>query len=124
MHMRKICFSKEAKIAIISLLLYVLNKFYLHQIIEDIWLKSYFNDIMGGIVFGSALRIVFRYWFKREITLLPYIMLILFAGIYWEYIAPLYLKYSVCDVVDIVAYLCGGFILQIVLKVWGYCNEV
>lgn len=124
MYMKKICFSQEAKIAIVSLLLYALNKFFLYRIIENAWFKNYFNDIMGGIVFGSALCIAFRYWFKREITLLPYIIIILFAGIYWEYIAPLYLKYSVSDVVDMVAYLGGGFILQIVLKVWGYHNEM
>ena len=35
-------------------------------------------------------------------------LLFLLAGSYWEFAAPLYIKGSVCDVGDIVAYFSGG----------------
>lgn len=122
--MKKIWLNKESKIIAISLIIYALNKAYMRRIIKSIFLKNYFNDALGGIVLGAVLRIAFRYWFRREIPFSIYIWIILFAGIYWEYVAPLYLNYLVSDVFDIAAYLSGGFILQLVFKIWRSKDEV
>lgn len=101
---------------LIALCLYGINKYYFRDITHSIFFKDYFNDVMCGIVFGAIVCLAFNYWFDREILFREYSILIIFAGIYWEYIAPLYLKYSVSDVWDIAAYLMGGIILQLTLR--------
>lgn len=72
------------------------------------FMRCYFNDIMGGIVFGIIIRTASRFWLKREVRIWLYMLLFLLAGSYWEFAAPLYIKRSVCDVGDIVAYFSGG----------------
>lgn len=72
------------------------------------FMQCYFNDIMGGIVFGITICTASRFWLKQEITIPLYMLLLLLAGSYWEFVAPLYVKGSVRDMRDIVAYFCGG----------------
>ena len=80
------------------------------------FMQCYFNDIMGGIVFGIIIRTASRFWLKKEITILLYMALLLLAGSYWEFVAPLYIKSSVCDMGDIVAYFSGGIGLLLAMK--------
>lgn len=82
-------------------------------------MRCYFNDVMGGIVFGIMIRIANRFWFKREITFWLYELLFVIAGIYWECIAPLYIEYSVGDAGDIAAYFGGGLCLLLILEILG-----
>lgn len=82
-------------------------------------MRCYFNDIMGGVVFGIIIRVANRFWFKREIRGWLYALLFIIAGIYWECIAPLYITYSVGDVGDIAAYFGGGLIFLLLWKMLG-----
>lgn len=93
-----------------------MNKYCLRRILAVPFMRNYFNDIMGGIVFGVVVRAAGRFWFKKEIRSSLYMLLILTAGIYWEYAAPLYVPGAVSDVGDIAAYLSGGICLLLLLK--------
>ena len=56
---------------------------------------------------------------KREYSLrsLPGILvLMLLAGIFWEFVTPLFRKAAVTDYADIVAYLAGGIAYWIMMK--------
>lgn len=114
--MKKSEIGREFCIAVIALCLYGINKYYFRDITNSVFFKGYFNDIMCGIVFGVMVRVAFCYWFRKKILFWEYSILFVLAGIYWEYIAPLYLEYSVSDIWDIVAYLVGGVVSQLIIK--------
>ena len=110
---------KEQSLLMAALGLYLMNKYCLYKFLTNNFMRCYFNDVMGGIVFGITIRIANRFWFKREITVWLYGLLFVVAGIYWEFIAPLYIEYSVGDVNDIAAYSGGGLGLLLLLKILG-----
>ena len=107
---------EERWILIVSLCLYGINKCCRSGIWKITFMQCYFNDIIAGAVFGIVIHITTRFWLKREISVVPYLLLILLAGSYWEFVAPLYLKHSISDMGDIVAYLSGGICLLLLLK--------
>ena len=99
---------KECWILFAALCLYMGNKYYRNRFQVSEFMQCYFNDLMGGIVFGIIICTASRFWLKREVTIWLYMLLLLLAGSYWEFVAPLYIKSAVCDVGDIVAYFSGG----------------
>lgn len=106
--MCKLISKKESTIFIVATFLYLLNKFWMSRYVAVPFMQSYFNDVMGGCVFGILLRVNNRFWFRKEILFRTYFLLSLAASCYWEYVAPLYLSSSVQDVWDIFAYMGGA----------------
>lgn len=75
------------------------------------FLRCYFNDIVGSVTFMSLANIVLSLLSIGEIKKLIYIeALLLAAGLFWEYAAPLFRSDTVSDPLDIAAYLLGGTI--------------
>ncbi len=114
--MRRYINRKECGILFAALCLYIVNKYWRSRFQTHPFIQCYFNDIMGGIVFGIIIRTASRFWLKREITLTLYMLLFLLAGTYWEFVTPLYIKSSVCDIGDIAAYFSGGIGLLLAIR--------
>lgn len=100
----------------VAMCLYVINKFWLSHRNYFPFLNSYLNDFIGGYVFATILVMSYRFYLKREIQVQVYFLIIILASLYWEYIAPLYLPYSVKDAKDIIAYLAGGVVFLVFIK--------
>ena len=74
-------------------------------------MKCYFNDILAGITLNAMMSSTTKYNARWGLCLT------LAAGIFWEYITPLFNSRSVSDPLDIVAYLTGFLILTIINKI-------
>lgn len=107
---------KEMLAFVFAMCVYAINKWGISHRADFPFLSNYLNDFIGGYVFATILTISYRFYLKREIRVRIYFLIIIMASIYWEYIAPLYLPYSVKDVNDIVAYLAGGWVFLIFIK--------
>lgn len=79
-------------------------------------MKCYFNDILAGILLNAIAQIMLT---NKGFKYTPYrgLCLTLVAGIFWEYITPLFNSRSISDPLDIVAYLTGFLILTIINKI-------
>lgn len=108
---RKLLSKAEWVILTVSLCAYGLNKYWLCGKVDSMFMRCYFNDVLGGVVFGIILRANSRFWFKKMLHISVYIILIAAASFYWEWIAPLYIQRSVQDILDVAAYMGGGIAL-------------
>lgn len=79
-------------------------------------MQCYFNDILAGILLNAIAQIMLT---NKGFKYTPYrgLCLTLVAGIFWEYVAPLFNSKSVSDSLDIIAYLTGFLILTIINKI-------
>lgn len=104
-----------------ALLLFVLNE---HIVKPCIWSASpdadftfielvqvgYFNDFLGGLAFLAYTNLLIdlvrsRYRIQRLFIAISYIAA---CGLFWEYVAPLFVPNSVSDPWDVLAYCLGG----------------
>lgn len=107
--------SKKKNLIIVGITvgLYVLNQIIKTKIpIEAIkWFMScYFNDTIGGITFVAYCNLIFGFYNKKLIKLWEIELLMLFCGLFWEYLTPLFRKNTVSDIFDVLAYMVGGLI--------------
>ena len=77
------------------------------------WIHFYFNDLLAGVVFMAYCNLVFLPDDPRGLGIRRGMVLIAAAGVFWEFITPLYLSRSVSDVHDLLAYGIGGLLCQI-----------
>ena len=102
-----------------ALILYILNKFYLRDLLNWSFGKYYLNDVLAGILIVGIVNILSIYGNQRRLLLikLPRILIFTFlCGMFWEYVTPLYIHYSVSDPIDVVAYMFGGFCYWIMVR--------
>lgn len=95
----------------ISLIIYLVNKFWLKQVVSHWFIQCYLNDVMAGVCFSAICQLLICFWIKRQIRDVENILLLYLAGIYWEFITPIYLSWATTDLFDLPAYLLGGFIM-------------
>lgn len=74
-------------------------------------MQCYFNDILAGITLNAMMSLTTKYNAKWGLCLT------IVAGIFWEYISPLFNSKSVSDPLDIIAYITGFIILTIINKI-------
>ena len=104
----------------VSVLIYVINRKFL--IYTDIPVFSYLcqchlNDFLCGGVFISYINLLFRFGNRKPCYSLIFIIPItLVAGIFWEYVAPLFLHSMVSDFWDVAAYLFGSLIYTLLFR--------
>lgn len=80
------------------------------------FMTCYFNDIVGGIAFAAYCNHIFSYYKGMFQKLWKIELLMLSSGFFWEYLTPLFRYDTISDPWDIVAYMFGGFIYWILLK--------
>ncbi len=80
--------------------------------------QCHFNDCLGGIAFLAYVNLLIslvkpEVRFKKLTSMLVFILL---CGLFWEYVAPLFVTGSVSDLLDLVAYIAGAFAYWLVYK--------
>lgn len=78
--------------------------------------QCHLNDFLGGAAFLAYTNLLFDLVrpdmrIRRLATSLVYLF---FCGLFWEYAAPLFIKASTADPLDLVAYLAGAFVYWLV----------
>jgi hypothetical protein len=104
----------------LSLVVYVLNQTILKPNIQITFLHNHLNDVAAGVLLISYINVLSIITKQNRFTLLKlqYILIILtLAGLFWEYITPLYLSKSVADPKDVIAYILGGLIYWLVVRI-------
>lgn len=95
-------------IFIIVFMIYLINQNLLKKT-ENIFFMGYFNDLLAPILLLAFSNFLLSFYGKELKGKNIYIVIII-CSIYWEFITPLYKKNSVCDVLDIIMYMCGASI--------------
>ena len=104
---------KDISLLLVCSILYVVNRIFGKQT-NSFFLHCYFNDLVAGVAFPCCVNIMFFIIKQmRVVKLIPLLVIIIVSGLFWEFVAPLYVPYAVTDVVDLVAY-CSGTIIY-----WG-----
>jgi hypothetical protein len=91
--------------------LYALNQLYLKPQLGGTFIHSYLNDILAGIALIGYSNVLFllagrvEHSFQRLRTMLA---LVMSAGLFWEYVTPLYRTESISDPLDLFAYVLGA----------------
>ena len=118
-----ICRTRDLKIFLITMLIYIVNRFWLkHMITQPIIsyiLKCHFNDFCGGIVFLAYVNMLItgsRYNGAQIRTLPLCLMTGVFISLCWEGLGPLLLSYSTGDWLDALAYLAGCFVYWLICE--------
>lgn len=70
---------------------------------------GYFNDLLAPILLLSFSNLLLSFYGK-DLQGKNVYLVIAICSIYWEFITPLYKTDSVCDILDIVMYMCGASI--------------
>ena len=112
-------------IGIASFLLYLINKHYLRMVFYYPFFRFYFNDVLAGIVILAYSNIVislsnvkFNLYSLKNI-----IVFNLVIGLFWEYVTPLYYSKSTGDPLDVVAYVVGGIVYYLIIKISNKYRE-
>lgn len=113
--------SKKNNIIIIgvTVALYSVNQIIKTEIpIEVIrwFMCCYFNDTIGGITFIAYCNIVFGFYNRELIKLWQIELLLFFAGLFWEYVTPIFRTNTISDIWDVLAYMIGGFAYWLLVR--------
>ena len=103
----------NVRMVILGLLLFGVNEVCLKTIVSWSWIHFYFNDLLAGMVFMAYCNLVFLPDDPRGLGIRRGMVLIAAAGVFWEFITPLYLSRSVTEVNELLAYGIGGLLCQI-----------
>lgn len=108
-------------VGLTSLLLYLLNKYYLRIVLYYPFFRFYFNDVLAGIVILAYSNIVISLS-KVKFNLVSFKNIVIFnllIGLFWEYVTPLYYSKSTGDPLDVVAYVLGGIVYYFIIKIFN-----
>ncbi len=100
----------------LCIIMYGLNEFYFKGIFKNLWMQGYYNDYLAGIILLAAVELVTLLYSSKEVSFIQTVVVMLLAGLYWEFIAPLYILDSVTDPRDLLVYEAGGIICFIINK--------
>ncbi|WP_172369514.1 hypothetical protein [Sporosarcina jiandibaonis] len=98
--------------------MYLLNKFFMRDLLNWSFGNNYLNDVLAGILIVgivNALSIIGNQSRLLLIRLPRILFFLFFCGMFWEYITPLYIFYSISDPYDVAAYMFGGFCYWILI---------
>ena len=103
-----------------AFLLYALNKFYIAVQLNWSFAQNYLNDVLAGLLVVAVVNILALLSNEGRLLLTRLgrvLFFTLLCGVFWEYVTPLYLHYSVSDPFDVAAYMFGGFLNWGIIKV-------
>lgn len=111
---------KDIHIIIISMSIYVVNRLtkdYNNIPYIGYLCKCYLNDFLGGVVFIAYVNVLLaKFNYPKIQRGLHMGLLMLLCGIFWEYVCPLFLSYSVSDFYDVIAYILGGMMYYVFMS--------
>lgn len=122
--------NNNVKLGLIILVIYCFNRFIFKQL--DIpyigyFLKNHFNDFLGGMLFCCYVNALLFYNKKKQITNFFFLFSFMFlVSLSWEFIFPLFLKYSTADWLDVIAYMSGTLLYYFLMNKTNkkYDNEI
>lgn len=79
-------------------------------------LVCHFNDTVGGLLFVSYTNILLN---TRHQMLERWSVILVFclsAGVFWEFVTPIFRKNTTSDVIDVICYAIGGSIYWLLAK--------
>ena len=100
-------------------ILYLVNNYLIKPFYGLPLTGNYFNDILAGIVLLSFSNILLSFYSGKDILIKKFYIMMVFllaAGLFWEYVTPLYKPGAVSDVLDIPAYMTGGIIYYVIVN--------
>lgn len=109
-------------IFIISVLLYLLNRFIFLNINNstlNFFFSCYFDDLLAPLLLFSYINILLSFYNKKIYSLKYLIIFILLVSIVWEYLICFIRPTSVSDPIDILFYVLGTLIYWIIHKKWN-----
>jgi hypothetical protein len=74
---------------------------------------------LAGVVLLSISNILLSFYSGKDLIIRKFYVMMIFllaAGLFWEYVTPLYKPGAVSDVQDIPAYLTGGVVYFVITK--------
>lgn len=95
----------------LCLVSYALSRLLLRHRCHNWFLKNHFSDVLAGILLPAysnaliAMTPLKTRGFVRPCTILT---LVFIAALFWEFVAPLFVRGSTSDPKDIIAYMLGG----------------
>lgn len=104
-------FRLNLTIVVFALLTYQLNNHVLKGTFSSTFISNYFNDMLGGLLIVAFTNMMASTQMEWRLYLKSVRAIIVFsglAGVYWEYVAPLYVEESISDPYDVLAYIAGG----------------
>ncbi len=111
----------KVKIAVIflaSISIALLNRWYISSLLTCppimLFMRWYFNDIVGACAFCAYCDLMSIVFVKTTMKYFRLILLILIAGLFWEYITPLFRMDTTSDYYDLFAYTLGANIYYLV----------
>lgn len=118
---------KNACLIIITLFLYMVNQLIKTEISNEViryFCICYYNDTIGSITFIAYCNLVLKNCGKSLDKLYKIELTLFLAGIFWEYITPIFRSNTTTDILDIIAYMIGGYIYWIIYKIdCNYSNN-
>lgn len=115
----------DGVLLVVCAVLFYLNSYVVQGYLKEAYTNSfvtyvaqcYFNDFLGGLAFMCYTNLLIGL-VKLEMrfkTLKATVIFMLICGIFWEYVAPLFVENSVSDPLDIVAYVSGAVVYWVFL---------
>jgi hypothetical protein len=104
-----------------SLSLYALNNYLLKGLDIpglDVFLVSYFNDVLAGVLILSYTNLLLHLVKRVMSKLLTIFAFILCCSFVWEFVAPYFKAGAVFDWFDFVAYQLGGLLYWTLFRVY------
>ena len=129
--MKKIVSSIKNKPENIIIILTVIFAYYINNTILKshtqgklhIFFVCYFNDLICPLFLMAYINLLLLTT-QKELTHIYHIHTIcLSSGFFWEFVAPLIKKSSVCDIFDLLCYYIGGTIYWFILQSLSYCRK-
>ncbi|MBN1633489.1 MAG: hypothetical protein JW917_04915 [Ignavibacteria bacterium] len=99
--------------------LYLVNNYLIKPYCSSFFTDNHFNDVLAGILLLSISNVLLSFYSKKDFVMKKFYLMMIFllaAGLFWEYVTPLYNADAVSDVKDIPAYLTGGVVYYIIVK--------
>lgn len=93
--------------------------------IVELVIRGYFNDFLGGLAFLAYANLLMAFVRPRcRIRRLSVTLAFIAAcGLFWEYVAPLFVPGSVSDPWDVLAYCLGGATYWAAQILWTCARE-
>lgn len=113
--------SKRNNIIIIGMTVafYVVNQIIKTKISIEVirwFMCCYFNDTIGGTTFIAYCNMVFGFYKRKMVKLWQIELLLFFAGLFWEYVTPIFRTNTISDIWDVFAYMIGGFLYWLIAR--------
>ena len=109
---------KDIIVTIMISILVIINRFYQSSFYGFSYnlMNYWFNDLVGSIAFVCIVDIVSIIFINKKIEKFSCIcLLMLFAGLCWEFIMPIFIK-STSDWIDMCMYFLGGLIYHLLFN--------